>query len=156
MRYLKRPVNWLVASALLVLVGITNYGVFMRYVMGQPVHWGEEMSALLLIWIVMVGAIAAERDGQHLTISVFTDILPEGVRRGLELAVTLASAVLLFYLAWLGWQLAMSTQFRVTAILRIPQMYLNLALPVGFAGTGLYMLHAAYAGMTRPRAGDDR
>ena len=34
MRYLTRPVNWLVASALLVLVGITNYGVFMRYVMG--------------------------------------------------------------------------------------------------------------------------
>ncbi|MCV5676267.1 TRAP transporter small permease subunit, partial [Escherichia coli] len=35
---------------------------FMRYFIGQPLQWTEEMSGMLMIWVVMLGGVVAERD----------------------------------------------------------------------------------------------
>lgn len=140
MKFLEKPINWLAAIPLLVLVGIANYAVVMRYAVGQPVHWSEEVSGLLMIWIVMIGGIAAERDGQHLTISLLTDAMPRRARLLVNAIVGLTSVGVILYVAWIGLQLALSVQFKVTSILRMSWLWIDIAIPVGAVGIAIYML----------------
>ena len=51
--------NGLIALLLGILVCITVGGVFMRYIMNAPWHWVEEMSGLLMVWIVFLGVFCA-------------------------------------------------------------------------------------------------
>ncbi|WP_207101642.1 TRAP transporter small permease [Paracoccus shandongensis] len=123
-----------------ILVGVTALAVFMRYVMGAPFQWTEEISGFLMIWIIMLGAISCEWRRQHLTIDFAVGALPSGPRRAIEIVVGLASAGVLVWMAWLGWQLGQSAAFKRTQILRISWFWLDLAVVVGAGLTALVVL----------------
>ena len=75
MRFFGKLVELSAALALFILVIMTIAAVFMRYFVGQPIQWTEEMSGLLMIWVVMLGGVVAERDRAHLTIPFVVDCL---------------------------------------------------------------------------------
>ncbi|MCX1382035.1 TRAP transporter small permease subunit, partial [Escherichia coli] len=55
MRLFGKVAEFSAAFALFVLVVVTIGAVFMRYFIGQPLQWTEEMSGMLMIWVVMLG-----------------------------------------------------------------------------------------------------
>jgi TRAP-type transport system small permease protein len=122
------------------LVLITAAAVFARYILGMPIAWTEEVSGLLMIWIVMVGAIACEANRQHLTIDLLEVALRPRVRRVLVILVALASMALLVFMAWQAWKLGQTTAFKKTQILGISWFWLDLAVVVGAGGTALVTL----------------
>jgi TRAP-type transport system small permease protein len=140
MRFLEKPINWVIGALLVALVILSNWAVVQRYVFAQPLHFTEEVSGLLLIWIVMIGAIAAERDNQHLSISFIVDALPPRLSMAINLLIGLASIGVILYVGWIGWQLAGSVQTRATDILRISFYWIYIAMPVGCVGIAFYML----------------
>jgi TRAP-type C4-dicarboxylate transport system permease small subunit len=140
MKTIARLTDWLAALPLLALLVIFNLGVVMRYFVDRPLHWTEEVSGLLMIWIVMFGAVAAERDNQHLAIPVLVDLLPPKVTATVNLVVSLLSAVFLLYVSYVGAMLALSVNFKVTGILRISYFWIDIAVPVGFVVIAAYMV----------------
>lgn len=129
------------ALALFILVVMTISAVFMRYFMGQPIQWTEEMSGFLMIWVVMLGGVVAERDRAHLTIPFVVDMLPARIKTVVATLVSIASIGLLLYMAWLGYRLAEMAQFKVTQILKISWFWIDLAVPVGAFATAYFTLH---------------
>lgn len=75
MRLFGKVAEFSAAFALFVLVVVTIGAVFMRYFIGQPLQWTEEMSGMLMIWVVMLGGVVAERDRAHLTIPFLMEML---------------------------------------------------------------------------------
>jgi TRAP-type transport system small permease protein len=140
MRFLEKPINWIIGALLVALVILSNWAVVQRYVFAQPLHFTGEVSGLLLIWIVMIGAIAAERDNQHLSISFIVEALPPRLSMAINLLIGLASIGVILYVGWIGWQLAGSVQTRATDILRISFYWIYIAMPVGCVGIAFYML----------------
>lgn len=140
MKTIARLTDWLAALPLLALLVIFNLGVVMRYFVDRPLHWTEEVSGLLMIWIVMIGAVAAERDDQHLAIPVLVDLLPPKVTATVNLVVSLLSAVFLLYVSYVGVMLALSVHFKVTGILRISYFWIDIAVPAGFIVIAAYMV----------------
>lgn len=145
---------WVAGILLVALIVLFNAAVLMRYAFGQPIHFTEEVSAILLIWIVMIGAIDAERLNQHLSITVLTDLLREKPRLLLDFLTDILSVAVLLFLAWLGWKLANTVQFKLTGILRVSWFWIDLAIPVGFVGVALVMLARAVASFKRLRTRD--
>ncbi len=141
MKFLERPVNWLIAISLAALVVLSNWAVFQRYVLSRPLHFAEEMSVFLFLWIIMLGAIAAEKDDRHLTISVLVDALPARVAKILDVVLSVVSIGVLLFAAKIGLDLALASQTRVTQILRIPYFWLYLAFPVGCVGICIFTAH---------------
>jgi TRAP-type C4-dicarboxylate transport system permease small subunit len=127
-------------AALAVLVVITILSVVMRYVFASPIFWLEEVSELLMIWIVMMGAIVAERDGQHLSIPLLMDTLPTRVQAAIGFLVSLLSLGVLLYMIYLSALLALSARTKITSILHISWTWIDLAVPVGAAGLAIYMV----------------
>lgn len=144
MELIRRLPSAVAGSALAGLVAMTIVAVVARYVFDAPLHWGEEMSGLLMIWIIMIGAIVAERDGQHLDIPLFVDLLPVRIRAAVDLAISALSIAVLAYAGWLGYQLAQSAQYKLTEILQISWFWIDMAVPVGTAGVIIYLLRRCY------------
>lgn len=139
MKYLFKMPGAIAGGALAFLVAVTVLSVVTRYVFDAPLHWLEEVSGLLMIWIVMVGAIGTERDGQHLTIPMLTDALPHRLRAGVEVAIGALSIVVLLYVAWLGAKLALGAREKLTDILEISWFWIDVAVPVGALGVAVHM-----------------
>lgn len=129
------------ALALLVLVVMTIAAVFMRYFWNEPIQWTEEMSGLLMIWVVMLGAVVAERDKAHLTIPFVVDGLPGRAKKLVSAVISLISIALLLYMAKLGYDLAIMTEFKVTQILKISWYWIDLAVAVGAVSTAIFTLY---------------
>ncbi|AIB14646.1 C4-dicarboxylate ABC transporter permease (plasmid) [Azospirillum argentinense] len=144
MELIRRLPSVVAGTALAGLVVMTIVAVIARYVFDAPLHWGEEMSGLLMIWIIMIGAIVAERDGQHLEIPLFVDLLPTRIRAAVDLAISALSILVLGYAGWLGYLLAQSAQYKLTEILQISWFWIDIAVPVGAAGLVAYLLHRCF------------
>jgi len=140
------------ALSIAALVAITFAAVIARYVLGAPFYWTEEVSGFLMIWIVMIGAIACEANQQHLTIDIVERALPLRWRRPLAIVVTLISIALLLFMAWQAWSLGQSAKFKMTQILNVSWFWIDLAVVVGAAGTAAVMVWR----LLRPEASTGR
>lgn len=153
MKFLERPVNWLMAISLTALVILSNWAVFQRYVMSKPLHFAEEVSVFLFMWIIMLGAIAAEKDDRHLTISVLVDALPAKLTKIIDIVLSIISIGVLLFAAKVGLDLALASQTRVTQILRIPYFWIYIAFPIGCVGISIFTAHRLF-GVLRGLKGD--
>jgi TRAP-type C4-dicarboxylate transport system permease small subunit len=117
----------LLMTALLVPVTLqilSRYtGLIPRYI------WTEEIARFCFIWIVMVGAMIAVRDGTHFDV----DVLPKGsarVEAGLRLfvhfAMLLASLIFVTY----GYQFAKFGSIQHSEIAGLPMLTIYIAWPV--------------------------
>jgi TRAP-type transport system small permease protein len=139
MAHLSRATGFIAGLLVSVLVLATAASVVARYVFGAPFQWTEEFSGLLMIWIVFIGAIGCEIRGEHLTIDVVTELLPDRPRRALALVVGIASLGLLAAMAWLGWELSVAALTKQTRLLGISWFWIDLAVVVGAVGIGIVL-----------------
>ena len=65
--------------------------------------WTEEMARFLFIWMVMLGAMVAVRDGSHFDVDVWPDLKPKA-NALLRLVSSCFVLVLALVFAWWGWQ----------------------------------------------------
>ena len=96
------------AILLLVMVAVGTLQILVRYV---PSHlfdffWTEELARLLLVWLIFWGATVVQRGGDHISMSVFADMLPAAWQRPLHLLSDAVIVGALAFLAWQGWMAA--------------------------------------------------
>ncbi|WP_417515418.1 TRAP transporter small permease [Minwuia sp.] len=60
------------ALGVLLVLAITGYSVFNRYVLGTPVTWTDELSGFLVVAIVMFGAAETLRRGEHISVDLIS------------------------------------------------------------------------------------
>lgn len=156
MKILHRITDWLIAIPLLTLIVIFNVGVVMRYWFDAPLKWIEEVSGLLIVWIVMIGAIAADRDDQHLTIPLLVDLMAPRPAAFTNLIVSVASSAFLIYVGYTGYNLANQVTFKITEILGISWYWIDIAIPVGCVFIAFYTLRRGVLGFLAARRGGAR
>ena len=112
-----------IASAILVvLVVLTVYGVFMRYIVNRPLTWLEEVQLACMVWIVFAAGGAAFRTGSHVAIEMVVDLFPKKIRRFFTVLISLVVVVVLGYLfkQSLGFIAMFARSGRSTSMLKIP------------------------------------
>ncbi|MGE4282084.1 MAG: TRAP transporter small permease [Clostridia bacterium] len=123
----------LAGISLAVIVIITVIGVFMRYVVGNPLAWTEEVSLALIVWFVFLGASSAMKRRAHISIDFFVAMLPRKLRIVSDVIVIIANFIVLSFLVVFGYQLTMQAGVKLTPILRLPYTYIDIAVPLGSA-----------------------
>lgn len=71
--------------ALLIMLVVVLYQVFMRYVLNRPPIWSDELARYLYIWMVFLGAALVSRRRAHVGMEYLPDRLPPRARRTLLL-----------------------------------------------------------------------
>lgn len=74
---------------------------FWRYFLNMPLGWTEELARYLMIAVAFLGLPVVTRLGEHITIDLLADILPDRLR---PLLLALGEAVQLAIVGVLSWQ----------------------------------------------------
>ncbi len=123
---------WLLAATLLAaLACIGLYQVAIRFVWSQPSPWSEELIGRLFVWCVMLGTVAAFRQGALVSVDVMLRLSGGAWRRFVRRLILVVTLVFLAALAWYGFDLAWRVRFQTFATLPLSIAWAYLAVPVG-------------------------
>ena len=119
---------------LLILIVTTFVGVPMRYIVGQPFTWLEEVQSACLVWIVFASAGAAFRTGSHVAIEMIVERFPKSIQKVIQIGITLVVIVVVGYLfvQSIGYIQMFIKNGRSTPMLRIPYSTIYIICPVSF------------------------
>lgn len=120
------------SNLMAICLGVMALSVFvnvvLRYGFGSGVAASEELSRLLFVWMVFIGATAAYPAGEHMAFTSLVGLLRKKPRA--MLAVTLLIRVLVVtacsMLAWGAWQQVIVGLDSYSVVLRYPTALLPL------------------------------
>ncbi len=130
----------------MILIGASQ--IFMRNVLGEGLGWADESQRLLVLWIGLLGAMAASRDGRQLRIDLVSRYLEGHLRRAIEAFGDLLTASVSGLIAWYALEFVReSYAFGDELVGGIPAWLVQGILPLAFAVIALRHLAGAVAGV---------
>ncbi|MBZ9537602.1 TRAP transporter small permease [Modicisalibacter tunisiensis] len=120
-----------VAVGLLVLgvVFCVAANVFGRFVLNYSYAWAEELSRVLFIWLVLLGAGLGSIDREHVAVTYFQDKAPAPLRKLFAL-LCIAVIYIVCVCILFGFRDQLSGFTSATPMLQIPRSVLYSAMPV--------------------------
>ena len=123
--------NLMLCKLLLVgMVLVISYTVFGRFVLNATPSWGEELGTFSMVWIALLSASLAVRDGRHIRMTIIEQFVPARVARGLHLGLHIFILLMGAVFVVNGIQLTMLSAPSILPATRISSGWLTLALPV--------------------------
>ena len=125
--------------ALMVLLG-TMIGVAVFQIVNRQLldgmftlSWADELVRLIVLWLAMVGSIAACRDNKHIRIDLITHILTGSVITWIKIVVDVFAAGVC---AMIGWQAYRLIQEQIswgdTVLSNVPLWLVHAIVPLAF------------------------
>jgi TRAP-type C4-dicarboxylate transport system permease small subunit len=126
--------TWLVVVILggLILFGAAQ--ILLRNVFSISFAWGDGLTRLAVLWLALLGALAASRDGRHITMGAVGRLLPQRLQRFAQLVADVFAAAVSAALAWYSWVFVSdSREFGDVLLDGIPAWWLQAIMPIAFA-----------------------
>ena len=99
-------------------------GIIPRYI------WTEEIARFCFVWMIMVGAMCAVRDGSHFDL----EVLPESSNPKIEAAKRIFVHLMIFSVAlifiWYGWRFLLFGWYQTSEIAALPMNWIFVAWPL--------------------------
>lgn len=123
--------NVLAGGSFLVMVVLTCWQVFTRYILGNPSSWSEELVSYMFAWMSLLGASLVTSERGHMNIPILVERTGPGAQKLLlcvgELIAFLFSAVILVFG---GVQIANLAMGQMTSSLGVPIGIFYVVLPL--------------------------
>jgi TRAP-type C4-dicarboxylate transport system permease small subunit len=144
-RWLHRIEDTLLAVLVAVLIVGAGLQVFLRAFFDIGVVWLDPMLRSLVLWLAMLGALAAARGDRHISIELVSRFLGERGQRVLRGFGLLFAAAVCGLLAWHALTLVrMEMGFPQMAFAQVPTWVVMIILPAGFALLALRLTWRAF------------
>lgn len=140
--------DWIGITLMGFIVSLACANVVMRYVIGRPWAWVEEITVFSFVWLTMFGATAVIMYEGHCSIDVLVRKLPPTVRRAVDIVVNLIVLITLALLIYYGTLLAIKGQNKLTPMLAIPYTYIDIAVPLSCGVMMIYYLRMLWLDLT--------
>lgn len=123
--------NILAGGSFLVMVALTCWQVFTRYVLGSPSSWSEELVSYMFAWMSLLGASIVTCERGHMNIPILVERVSPAAQKLLlclgEVTAFLFSAVILTYG---GIQITNLAMGQMTSSLGVPIGIFYIVLPL--------------------------
>jgi TRAP-type C4-dicarboxylate transport system permease small subunit len=108
--------------------------IVLREVFDTGFIWADEAIKLIVLWLAMVGSIAAARENRHIRIDLLSHLLPARAVALTRILVDLFAAIVSGVLAWHCWRyLQLEIEFQDTVLIDTPAWLAHIILPLAFA-----------------------
>mgnify|MGYP000136263641 FL=1 len=128
---LTKALNGVAGMSFIVMVALTCWQVFTRYVLKNPSTWSEELVSYLFAWMSLLGASIVTSESGHMNIPVLVDRLNPQMRSYMrilhELIALLFSLTILVYG---GWQISRLAMGQMTSSLGVPVGIFYFVMPL--------------------------
>lgn len=126
-------ITLIIASIMVSLIlFISIYGAFFRYVLKNPLPWTLPVSRILMIWSALFGIASALKRSQHMSVEVLINNLPDKVEKIIRYIVFFFVIFFVIVLFWYGFLevLNNSDTYMISAKIRISSKWLVGAIPI--------------------------
>jgi TRAP-type C4-dicarboxylate transport system permease small subunit len=151
-RHLDRSEEYLAVALIVVLGALLTAQVAMRFLLGLGYAWIEEISRVLFVWVIFLGAIVGMRRYAHVRVTAGLLLFSKYLRPFVEMLGDLVLLLFCLALAWHGWELVYSTvevDFRLQAT-GISMFGPYLIMPVSFGLQALRLVIRYLRGRPEP------
>ncbi len=129
-RWLENTFLTLLLSGLIVLASAQ---ILLRNVFSIGLVWGDGLVRLMVLWLALLGAIAASRENKQIKIDLLSHSLSEPLQRAARITTDLFTAIVTGLLAWHSWRFVQDARlFGDTLLNDWPAWVFQLILPIGF------------------------
>lgn len=107
--------------------------IVLRNGFDSGMSWADPVLRILVLWIGMLGAVAASRENRHITIDILNRLLPLNLRRWSEVVVAVFTTLVCGLLAWHTFRFVHDEfQYSNFEVAGIPVWLWQTILPIGF------------------------
>lgn len=146
---LHRAEDAALALLLTSMIVLAPLQIALRIFFDSAISWGDPALRALVLWVGLLGALAATRGNRHITIDVVSQFLPARINAAVR-ALTSAFAVgVCGVVAYHGWRfVSEEREFESIAFAEIPAWTIEAVIPFAF---GLMALRFAIGGLAAVR-----
>jgi TRAP-type C4-dicarboxylate transport system permease small subunit len=142
--WIRRIEDGVLALLLGSLILIAGGQILLRNAFSIGLPWTDELLRLLVLWLALVGAVAASRGDRHIAIDLLSRFLPSAWIRFVTAFTSLFTAAICGILGLQSWTFVSdSREFEDQLLGDLPAWPFQIVLPVAFALMALrYLLYA--------------
>lgn len=127
----------LIIILFLMMFGITNLNVIMRYFFNKPITFSVEMGRYCFVSIIFLGAIFTTKEDRHIQVDFFTGMFPEKLRLFMEQVGRLLMAFFFAIVTFYTCRMAMTNLNVKSSAMQIPMAVPYFIMAFGSAGISL-------------------
>jgi len=127
---LGRVITWACVAMLAAMVAFTLYTVFMRTVMNDPPFWGDTLTLIANIWLVMLSFALSIRSRESIAMQMIYDYVPARIAGALETLWNLLFVALGLMMIVYGYMVAARIPGTYWELGNAPKSWLMMILPV--------------------------
>lgn len=134
-------------AALVAITLIIPAGVFMRYVMNNPLSWPEPAAVVMMVTFSFIGGAAIYRANVHIAVEALLNAVPPNVKTMMLRGVDACMAATALFMLGYGVQLCQLTWYNTMAefpALRVGIVY--MPIPVAGLLTLLFLIEKVWVG----------
>ena len=134
-------------TAMVIITLIIPLGVFMRYVLNNPLSWPEPASVMMMVMFSFLGGAAIYRANVHIAVEALLKAVRPNVRRWMEYGVDLCMGLTAAFMLGYGAHLCQITWYQTMA--EFPGLKQGIVyLPIPIAGflTLLFLIERVWVG----------
>ena len=125
--------NALLIAMLALMVALAAAQILLRNFLDMSIHDADQMLRLLVLWVALLGAVAASREGKHIHVDAIARWLPGRIRSGVAALTDLFTLSMCLLLAWQSLRFMQSArESGEMAFGSLPVWVAELILPLGF------------------------
>ena len=144
----------LLALILTGMIILASGQILLRNFLDVGFAWADPLTRVLVLWVGMLGALAASREDKHIAIDVLSRFLPPRLSVGAKVVTSLFTAIISGIVAYhAGRFVALEREAQVIAFAGIPIWILESVIPVAF---GLIALRYTVLFVSRSQAAFSR
>lgn len=126
--------NSLLIALLALMVSLAGAQILFRNLFDSSIFGVDQLLRLLVLWVALLGAVAASRNAKHIGVDVISRWLPVRQRVGAHALTDFFTVTVCALLAWQAWRFVQSERaVREMAFGAFPVWIAQLILPAAFA-----------------------
>ena len=144
----------LLIGLLALMIFLAAAQIVLRNVLGSGFAGNDQLLRILVLWVGLLGAVAASRDDKQINIDMLSRLLPERARFGVRFVIDLFTAAVCVLIAWHAGRFVYSEyNSGSVAFMNIPAWVAELILPLAFGLIALRYILIFFSHLRRWLAG---
>lgn len=126
--------NVLLVSLLAAMMLLSVWQIIAREIFETGLYWSGEFVRITVLWLAMIGAVAACREDRHIRIDAISHLMSARTISAVRLLVDTFAAVVCATVAWHAWRyIQLEIEFEDTVLVDTPAWLAHIVVPIGFA-----------------------
>jgi C4-dicarboxylate transporter DctQ subunit len=117
------------------MIGVSVFQIVNRQLLGGSfsLSWADELVKIIVLWLAMVGSVAAARDNRHIRIDLISHVLSGPVVAWAKVIVDLFAAAVCAVIGWNAYRLIREEMsWGDTIFTDVPLWTLHVIVPLAF------------------------